>query len=149
MLTNSWIWLTTRATHRSREYCGSKSCHWNALKKTFANISAVHRTSFSFIKNFKYNFHSNAFFVVGRSVSSVHLIRNDANQFFGEAFVLFDSLEDIELALDGIYGNKIHNKYVKVYRSSKEQLRSYCNAMPFESLNNGHSASAPELGKKN
>lgn len=87
---------------------------------------------------------------VGRSVSNVHLIRNDANQFFGEAFVLFGSLEDIELALASIFGNRIHNKFIKVFRSSKEQFRNYCNAMPFV-LSNGskqdRSNSVPNLGK--
>lgn len=80
----------------------------------------------------------------------MHLIRNDVNQFFGEAFVLFGGLEDIELALEGIYGNRIHNKFVKVYRSSKEQFRNYCIDMPFETSmgpKNGHSTSVADLGK--
>lgn len=78
------------------------------------------------------------------------MIRNDANQFFGEAFVLFGTLEDIELALEGIYGNRIHNKFIKVFRSSKEQFHNYCNAMPFESSmgpKKDRSGSVTSLGK--
>lgn len=91
------------------------------------------------------------YFHVGRSVSNVQLIRNDANQFFGEAFVLFGTLNDIEMALDGIYGNRIHNKFIKVFRSSKEQYQNYCSVMPFASSMSSkkdRSNSVSNLGKK-
>lgn len=46
---------------------------------------------------------------------------------------MFGSLEDIEQALEGIFGNRIHNKFIKVFRSSKEQFRNYLDAMAFGS----------------
>lgn len=128
-------------------------CTQKDILKYFSGLYCFHLEifAFNFAVSINGNFSFFCFVLLGRSVSNVQLIRNDANQFFGEAFVLFGSLEDIELALEGIYGNKIHNKFIKVYRSSKEQFRSYCSAMPFGStmnLNNGRSASVPDLGKK-
>lgn len=88
--------------------------------------------------------------LTGRSISKVHLMCNDANQFFGEAFVVFGSLDDVERALEGIFGNKILNKYIRVFRSSKEQFRNYYSSMQFKSSMNGkldRSVLAPNPGK--
>lgn len=78
----------------------------------------------------------------------MHLILNDAKQFFGEAFVLFGKVDEVELALESIFGNKVHNKFIKVFRSSKEQFRSYCNAMPFKPMSSktNRSDSSPNSG---
>lgn len=66
----------------------------------------------------------------GRSISKVHLICNDANQFYGEAFVMFARFDDIEQALPSIAGKRIQNKFVKVFRSSLEQFQNYCDSVP-------------------
>lgn len=42
-----------------------------------------------------------------------------------EAFVRFSSNEDVELSLN-IMGKKINDVYVKIYRSSDEQIESIC-----------------------
>lgn len=52
------------------------------------------------------------------------------NQFFGEAFVIFTSFDDVEQALENMAGKRIHNKFIKVFRSSLEQFQRYCEEMP-------------------
>lgn len=65
---------------------------------------------------------------IGLLVTEVHLIFNKAYHFKGEAFVMFETVEDIELALGSVTkdNNKIQNKQIKVFRSSQEQFKTYC-----------------------
>lgn len=82
---------------------------------------------------------------------SVHLVRlriNNKNQFAGEAFVTFANADNIESALRP-YGKKIHGKYIKIFRSSTQQLQNYCDTTPEKSLSrqNGRVNSVPNLGE--
>lgn len=63
----------------------------------------------------------------GQSITEIHLIYDNANEFIGEAFVMFETVEDIELALGSIVkeNKKIQDKHIKVYRSSQEQFQTY------------------------
>lgn len=74
-----------------------------------------------------YNFGSSTF-KTGQAITEVHLIHNNVYQFIGEAFVMFETNTDIEMALGNVIkeNKKIHDKHVKVYRSSQEQFQWYC-----------------------
>lgn len=89
--------------------------------------------------------------VSGQSISKVHLVLNDANQSTGEAFVMFANVHDIELALGSLNRKKVHNKFIKVYRSSEEQFQHYCNTATVAKspmyLQNGRINSVPNLGE--
>lgn len=66
-------------------------------------------------------------FIPGLSVRSIHFTRvNDRL----EAFVKFNSCEDVEFSLN-IMGKKINDVYVKIYRSSEEQIRMVCTTKEF------------------
>lgn len=56
------------------------------------------------------------------------MIHDENHQFIGEAFVMFESVDDIEFSLwSVIRENKmIHGKHIKVFRHSQEQFQSYC-----------------------
>lgn len=63
-------------------------------------------------------------FFPGLSIRAVYFARvNDRL----EAFVKFNSCEDVELSLN-IMGKKINDVYVKIYRSSEEQIIMVCSA---------------------
>lgn len=76
--------------------------------------------------------HSN----IDLSITAVHLIQNKANEFIGEAFVIFESSDDIELALESVikHSNRIQNKQFKVFRSSREQFQIYCDTSTIKKL---------------
>lgn len=63
-------------------------------------------------------------FIPGRSISKVHLIS-------GQAFVIFNKIDDIEMALDIFARKKTHDKFkaIKVFRSSEEQFQHHQDSM--------------------
>lgn len=79
------------------------------------------------------------FHQIGLSIAEVHLIDNKAHQFSGEAFVTFDTVDDVELALGSVTKNhnKIQNKPIKVFRSSHEQFKTYCDTSTIKRLSAG------------
>lgn len=64
----------------------------------------------------------------GQLVTKVHSIQNKAYKFIDEAFIMFESANDIELALANVTknNNKIRNKQIRIFRSSEEQFKMYC-----------------------
>lgn len=47
---------------------------------------------------------------------------------------MFDDIDEIESALESVAGRKIHNAFIKVFRSSEEQFRNYCDSVRMEQL---------------
>lgn len=56
-----------------------------------------------------------------------NVVENEAKRQSSEAFVMFANNAEVELALRQIEGKKIRNFLIKVFRSSEEQFRYYCN----------------------
>lgn len=73
---------------------------------------------------------------IDRSITEVHMILDKKYQFRGEAFVMFESVEDVELALWSVTNeNKtIRDKSIKVSRSSREHFQTYCDDNTYTKL---------------
>lgn len=91
--------------------------------------------------------------IVGQSISKVHFVLKEEKKLTSEAFVMFENVLDVELALEKVDGRKLQNVHVKVFRSSVEQFRHHCdptttkNINQSESLQNGRINSVPNLGE--
>lgn len=57
-------------------------------------------------------------------------------QFVGEAFVMFESMEDVELALWSVTNENrmFHGKHINVFRNSREHFQTYCDHNSFTKL---------------
>lgn len=62
------------------------------------------------------------------------MVYNKANQFTGTAFIMFNNIDDIELALECAHCQKILNSVFKIFRSSKEQFFKFCDVAAVANL---------------
>lgn len=67
-------------------------------------------------------------FKIDRSITEIHMIHDKKYQVIGEAFVMFETMEDVEWALWSVLkeNKKIHDKHIKVFRNSQKQFQMYC-----------------------
>lgn len=65
-------------------------------------------------------------FFLGRTILRVYFVLDESQRQTGEAFVMFANISEVELGLRQIDGKRIRNTLVKLYRSSEEQFRYYC-----------------------